>query len=404
VNGRIVPIHQLTDDEVRAWRDLAEHAVEPNPLFEAECLIPAVHHLPNGEQMSLVVAEEGGRFFGCFPVLRVPGNVQPCNSWAGIHRPTFTTQVRRLRYDGTPLVRDERSVEAVEALLSALTHRGGENDAGILVLESIDAGPVSSFFTIAAKRLRLPIHVYRTWQRPVVRRRDEMTYWDSRHVESAGTLARKSRQLGRAIGGEVEIVDRSADPSAIDTLITIEARGYKSRIGVALESHPGESEWFREMCAHFRRSHRVVLHSLQVDDSVVAMDMSIRAGEGLFEILNAYDESHAKHSPGIQLKFGVISHFHNETDARWLDSCTFAGNETMLRMYPDRRSVSTVLVGVGGPLDRALLRLAVVGQNLVGVDSAFRQRQPRLSRGIDWLLAKFVLPSHKAQVGDIPDQ
>ena len=383
-----------------AWHDLARHALEPNPLFEAECLIPAARYLLNGERMALVVAEEDGRFFGCFPVLRVEGDVRPSSSWAGIRRPTFTTQLRRLRYDGTPLLRSERSSEATSALLSVLTHRGAKNDAGILVLEALDmGGPVTTFLADAAKQLRLPSYTYRTWERPLVQRRDELTYRDSYEGQSVRKTAKLCRQLGDKLGGEVAIMDRSGDPLAVDQLIALEASGYKSRNDVAMVSHPGESEWFREMCVQFRKTNRVLLYSLQVGDSVVAMILMLRAGEGLFGLQTVFDEQYAKFSPGIQLTLEVINRFHNATDAQWLDSCTFAGNETLLRIFPDRQGVSTVLIAVGGPVDRWLLRFSVTGQNLFGVDSAFRRRHPRLSGALDNVLMKFVLPKKIAQRG-----
>ena len=394
MDGRIVPICQLSDRDVRAWRDLAEHAIEPNPLFEAECLIPAAHNLPNGEQISLVIAEDEGRFLGCFPVLRVGGDTKPSSSWAGVRRPAFTTQVRRLRYDGTPLIRGERGVEAATALLSALTDQAHTRDAGILVLEALDTdGPVSSYFRSAAKNLGLPLYAYRTWERPIVRRRDELTYRNSYEGKSDRKLAKLRRQLGDKLGGDVQFVDRSADASAVEELIAMEAAGYKLENGVALVSHPGEPEWFREMCAHFRESGRLLVYSLQVGDSVVAMDLSLRAGEGLFGLLGAYDEDYSRFAPGIQLWFEVIERFHNETDARWLDSCTYAGNETLLRLLPDRRTVSTVLVAVGGPLARWRFRLYATALDAFGVGSTFRSRHPRACGALDRVLVKLGLLS-----------
>ena len=392
MNGRIVPIRQLSQSDVRAWRDLAEHAVEPNPLFEPECLIPSARHLPNGDRMALVIAEDGGRFFGCFPVIRVAGDARPSNSWAGVRRPAFTTQVRRLRYDGTPLVREEQGIEAATALLSVLAHQDRAEGAGILVFEAMDSdGPVSSYFADAAKKLRLPFHTYRTWERPVVRRRNELTYRSSYGGMSVRKTAKLRRQLGDKLGGEVQVVDRSADASAVDELIAIEAAGYKSTMGIALVSHPGEPEWFREMCAQFRETNRVLLYSLQVGDSVVAMILMLRAGEGLFGLQTVFDEDYAKFSPGLQLWLEVIDYFHNLTDAQWLDSCTFAGNETMLQLLPDRRVVSTVLIAVGGPVDRSLLRLYGAMLDLIGVGSEFRRRHPQMCRGLDWTLSKVGL-------------
>lgn len=85
------------------------------------------------------------------------------------------------------------------------------------------------------------------------------------------------------------MVDRSADASAIDQLIELEAAGYKGRSGVAIVDHRGESDWFREMCAQFRLANRVLLYSLQVDDRVLAMNLSLRAGVGLFGLQGVYD-------------------------------------------------------------------------------------------------------------------
>jgi hypothetical protein len=308
--------------------------------------------------MSLVIAEDEGRFFGCFPVIRVAADARPSTTWPGIGRPVFTTQVRRLRWDLTPLMSEERGIEAATALLLALTHRGGAKGAGILVLEALDAdGPVSSYIACAARKLRLPVHTYRTWVRPVVRRRDELTYRSIHGAKHLRNIAQRRRQLGEKLGGEVGLVDRSADPSAVDKLIALEAAGYKLKTGVALVSHPGEPEWFREMCDRFRSAGRLLLYSLQVGDSVVAMQLMLRGGEGLFGLVTAYDEDYARYYPGTQLVLDAIDRFHEATDAQWLDTCTWAGNETWLRLYPDRRTVSTVLVAVGGPLDRLYLRL-----------------------------------------------
>ena len=216
MNGRIIPIRQVTEAYVGAWRDLAERAIEPNPLFEADCIIPAARYLPNGDQISLVIAEEESRFFGCFPVIRVAGNARTSGSWPGIRRPALKNVVSRLPFDCTPLVSEERGVEAATALLSALTDRSRARDAGILVLERLDAdGPVSSYIESAAKGLRLPIYTYHSWSRPVVRRRAELTYRSIHGSDTLRKLAQKRRRLGEQLGGEVQLVDRSADASAI---------------------------------------------------------------------------------------------------------------------------------------------------------------------------------------------
>jgi hypothetical protein len=395
VNGRIVPITELTAAELGSWRDLAEHAIEPNPLFEPGCLVPAAEHLPNGPGIALVIAESEGRFFGCFPVHRVPPNARPSAAWGGVRRPTFTTQVIwRHRFDGTPLLAGERATEAATTLLSVLKDESHARNAGILVLEWLDAdGPVASQIAAAAAALRLPLYTHHSWSRPVVRRRPELTYREIHGGKFLRNLGRLRRQLDEKLGSELQLVDRSADASAVDELLAMEAAGYKGRSGVALAAFPGELEWFHEMCCRFRSEGRLVLYCLQAGDAVVAMQLMLRGGEGLFLLELTYDERWAHYRPGLQLHLDAIDRFHLATDAQWLDTCTYEDNETLLRMYPDRRTVSTVLVGIGGRIDRLFLRASVVPYRILGPGSTFRTRHQRMARSVDWAVSKLrILP------------
>ena len=221
----------------------------------------------------------------------------------------------------------------------------------------------------------------------MVRRREELTYRQIHGADTLQKLERKRLQLGEKLGGEVRLVDRSADASAIDNLIAIESAGWKGRAGVALASHPGEPEWLRELCDRFRSEHRLLLYCLQVRDTVLAMKLMVRGGEGLFSVSTVYDENYAHYSPGNQLLLETIDRFHEKTDARWIDTCTYEGNTTYLLMYPDRRTVSTVVLAVGGRVDRAWLRTSLVPYRLFGADSAFRRRHRCLIRALDRMLA-----------------
>jgi hypothetical protein len=89
----------------------------------------------------------------------------------------------------------------------------------------------------------------------------------------------------------------------------------------------------------------------------LAIELGLRAADGLFLLKLSYDEAFAKYTPGIQLHLEVLDRFDNFDGVQWIDSCTFEGNETMLRMYPDRRPVGALVVAVGGVPDRGVLRL-----------------------------------------------
>jgi hypothetical protein len=117
------------------------------------------------------------------------------------------------------------------------------------------------------------------------------------------------------------------------------------------------------------------------------MQLMLRGGEGLFLLQLTYDEQWAHYRPGLQLHLDAIDRFHREMDTQWLDTCTSEGNETLLRMYPDRRTVSTVIIAVGGQIDRLFVRAALVPYRLLGADAAFRLRHRRLMRALDRMLS-----------------
>ena len=73
-----------------------------------------------------------------------------------------------------------------------------------------------------------------------------------------------------------------------------------------------------------------------------------------FLCITTYDEAFSAYSPGAQLHYDTMdvlarAHF------RKIDTCTYAGNESLAYLYPDRIPMATFLVGLGSPVERALL-------------------------------------------------
>ncbi len=91
------------------------------------------------------------------------------------------------------------------------------------------------------------------------------------------------------------------------------------------------------------------------------MQLNMQGREGLFLLKLVYDEELAKFRPGLQLHLDVIDDFHHRTDADWLDTCTYKDNETLLRMYPDRKRFCSYFVPLGrNPVDRTAARAFMV--------------------------------------------
>ena len=152
------------------------------------------------------------------------------------------------------------------------------------------------------------------------------------------------------------IENRTGRSGIVEELIKLEASGSKGQTGVSLTSVPGETEYFLEMSESFAARGRLQVLTLEAAGRIAAMQLSLRGKEGIFALKTSYDESLRRFGPGVLLQLGSIEYFHESTDAQWLDSCTYADNELLLRLYPDRRPIVSYLVSLCGRLDSSFLR------------------------------------------------
>jgi CelD/BcsL family acetyltransferase involved in cellulose biosynthesis len=352
VQGRVVKVRELSPAQLDAWDELSRNALELNPLFEPACLVPAARFLPNGSEIYLAIAEEGGRFYACFPLERARRALDRMPLTLIEHMlVTETTQVRRNRYDLTPLLRSERADEAMGSLLQAVRDCRIPRAPKLLRFEALSAGgPVESSLRNAARGMGISIYVAESWTRPVAYRREDGAYSggsDGRR-KLVKRILRFEERLGEALGAEVSLVDRSADPTAIDELFRLERSGYKFATGVAMESWEGEPEWFRATCEALRKEGRLVVCTLESGGTTAAILVMFRGGDRLLGVQRAYDEQLKQFSPGNQLDFEFYDHFHRMPGVRMHDSCTGASNEKSVRLFDESRPVITVVAAVGG--------------------------------------------------------
>jgi CelD/BcsL family acetyltransferase involved in cellulose biosynthesis len=349
MQNRIINVRNISASDEKSWQDLADRAVEPNPFYEPGCLIPAAIHQSFGHEIQLVVAEDDGRFHACLPIRRV-------SRWRKLPYPMVTTQVRRMTYLGTPLVDPEHGTDAVAVVLSALSDRRRELRARVLVVQELTDGPVASMFRSAAARLRLPLIVFESFERGFLGRHDPPAHEKAHSPKTLSNLARKQRNLGKELGGTVELVDRGNDHDAIDEYTELEASGYKADVGVAMATVPGEPEYFRDMCERFAAQGRLHLLSLTNGTRTPAMIAWITGGDTQFQFKWSYDEQFSKYSPGILLHTEAMR-FFEKTDAQFLDTCTWGENQMINSIYPDRRRIVSYFIVLGPSLiDRLVMK------------------------------------------------
>ncbi len=349
---RPVVLDELSDADLDRWRDLARHALEPNPFFEPELVLAAREHLGESHA-SLLVVEDRHAWRACMPVWpqRING-VAVTGNW--LHLYCFL---------GTPLVREG----ATGAVARALLARGC--DGAPLVLRRVAAdGPVATALRAAAADLGLVTVLETRSERAMLRRRSDGGYLDGMRGHRRRELNRLGRALARELGADLEVVDETDSPGAVAAFLDLERSGWKGQYHTALACDNGHAAFFTSICAALGEEGRLELLCLRAGDRRVAMKCNIYAGDGGFCFKIAYDEQLARFSPGVQLERENVRVFAERRQECWQDSCADPDNTMINRLWPDRRSLTTLVLAPPG-------RRAMAFRHLVGAARAVRARR-----------------------------
>jgi CelD/BcsL family acetyltransferase involved in cellulose biosynthesis len=357
LRGDLRPVRALDDHVVGRWRRLAADALEPNPFFAPEMAVAAAQLFPDGEHDRLLTVWQGERL-----VLALP--LRHRRRHRRVPVPAFVSWGHRHAYLGTPLVAPGDTAGAIAVALDTL----GEHGAEWLVLEEATAdGPVRAALDAVCAARRLRPRSILTFRRPILCRRPEATYLEGRlSGRHRKRLRRQRRQLEAALGGRAVTVDRAADgaTAAIDTFVELEAGGWKGRSGTALASTPREAAFFRAAMERFAQAGALQVLTLEVGGVPVAALCAVVAGDAVFHLKIAHDERWARHSPGMLLEMDAVEAFHSDQRLRMIDSCTSSEPSPSRRLYPDRRTVETLLVPLRRRRGVAAVRALALGHQL----------------------------------------
>ncbi len=345
LSTRIVGFDDLTAHDIAAWRDLVGRSAEPNMFFEPEVLRSAVRHLARPGSVRLAVVEDAaGRWLACAPVTRVA-------RWGRVPLPCLAVWGHDFCGLEVPLVDREHLRAAVAELLRAMRSpwRG--------VFAAFTQVPADGPFRAAVTEvLGGPEVEVARYERAALRRRPSFTYLDGMGSKRRGELARKRRRLEERHTG-VAVEDMSDDPEGLATFLALEASGWKGREGTALASEPGHAAFFRETCEGLQEAGRLEIIALVADGRPIAMKCNGLAGDRVYGLKQAYDESMAAYSPGRLLDVDTMRSFHAREGAAVFDTIGSATSASLNSTWPDRLVISTLLVPARGPLGSLAARL-----------------------------------------------
>lgn len=352
-SSTFLAVNELGAPEIGAWRELADNAVEPNPFFEPEFVVPAARYLGGDGVRLLTVRAADGAWLACMPV---HADVRVRHA----HLPGLIAWRHLYCFLGTPLV-DRSAVElATERLLDVALHA---SHLGVVVLPWLgDDGPVSAGLQSALQACGRRPALHRTFERAAMRRATLAGGVDalisSRHRRDLGRLARR---LADELGGPIELRDQSECAAGVDEFLALEASGWKGERGTAMASTPAHAAFFTEMCAGFRARGRLQLLGLGGAERVVSYQCNLLAGDAVFRFKIAFDEAFGHHKPGLQLELRALEFFRAQMTQAWIDSCADPDSEMFRRFWPEHRQLGSYVIAanraVGWTIDHGLARL-----------------------------------------------
>ncbi|HEX6268100.1 MAG TPA: GNAT family N-acetyltransferase [Burkholderiales bacterium] len=342
-----------------AWEELVQQAIEPNPLYEPWMLLPALRARPSADFRCALAWTAPGKpggpsaLGGLFPFERVSRfkglPVRAVRSWR--HRSWML---------GTPLLRGESARECLRALFDWV---GATGRASLIEFEYTPAdGPFHGVLADVSRERDAIAVTTSGFTRALLRKgTGEASGTEAALAgELRKSLRRKERRLGEQ-GALSRVALRAGDDVHrwIDEFLRLEASGWKGRRRSALACSEQDRRFATEMLAGAFARGRLQMLGLDFDGRPIARCCNLIAGDASYAYRCAYDEDFARFSPGVMAEVDTMRHFQTLPGVRWMDSLTDPDNMTLNRLWNDRRTIQTVLVGIGpwGGLWASLLPL-----------------------------------------------
>jgi hypothetical protein len=339
-------------EHVPAWQELARCPLEPNAFQEPWLVLSALRAFGAGQQVRFLFAygptdppSKKRVLLGVFPLLP-PRRLAPLLP-AGV----VTSWRHVYCFLSTPLVHAQRGGEALRALLEWL--RTDREGAPLWRLELVGAeGPFARLLTQTVDELHRPSFVVDSYCRAIieVKAGDGDAYLKlalpHKRLKEYRRLERRLGERGRL---ERRVLEAGGDLSAwVEAFLNLEASGWKGKEGTAFQARPADAAFFREMARGAFERGRLQMLGLFLDGRPVALKCNLMTPPGSFAFKIAFDESFARHSPGVLLELANVEHLHAARPVEWMDSCVNRVDHTMInRLWRERRAVRTLLVATG---------------------------------------------------------
>lgn len=318
------------------WRDLARRAIEPNVFLEPAFAAPAAAHLSTGE-VNAVVAWRGGQLVGL-----MPGRVEGIASGRPV--PTFVAWTHPYAPFSTPLVDSDARAESIAAMLRLLPSLPGAPRAALFPFLH-EQGPVARALASRSegRPSRLGEHRRAALMPGVASEKEGLSPGRTKELRRLRRRLDEEGKLSRET-----ISDALAMRAAVAEYLELEAAGWKGKRGTAAQLDAEAAAFFREALPGLAAQGKARLDFLRLDGKAIAAAVTLFSGDRAWFWKIAYDEAHARFSPGVQLTLDLTETLAGDGRIKLVDSCATPDHPMIDTLWNGRIAIADWLVPLAG--------------------------------------------------------
>ncbi|MDN4481752.1 GNAT family N-acetyltransferase [Demequina muriae] len=363
-------LDELTPQHIRAWDDLAAHALEPNVWVEPGFLLEDAACSPGGDELLVAYDEDADGTWHAVLVWTPDDYVIRRRQIAtasthGAYLSTFSPRIALL-------VRATASVAALSRMLDAL---GRDDLPHALALDKVPHGPFLDALRAASDAVGAMM---------LVRPRGEARYapanpdgdWefggarDARPHDDPLTrdYMRRLRRLSRGVDAAVETAEWSDRSDVVEVFADLQGRGWKgdpARGGDGLVLHPDRKEALTRTVRHFASLGRVRAITLHVDGEPLHLSLCLTSATGRgFGMYDAYDERYARFGPGVIGRMATVLSITHGAGGVDFDPSIAPEVEQSGHQFTQVVPISSALIVRRGMRDRMLVGASVLASQV----------------------------------------
>lgn len=321
------------------WDNLCRSATEPNIFYEPWMLLPALEHLSTEPVRLVLVRNREGILIGLFPIAPEQG-----------YRRLPISSSRLWKYSHcflcTPIVRAGAERECISEFLKWAST--GDESGKLLRFETVAGdGPFYSSLSevlSSDKRGNEELDIY---HRAVMQTELSAEEYLQRSLtaKQLRNLRRTRKRLSELGEVEYKVLPPSTSPDAwIEHFLRLEQSGWKGEEGTALACSENDRLFFEKIIRNAHERGQLLMTSLELGGTPVAMDTAFVSGGLCFGFKCAYDDNFSSYSPGKLLHLENIKNLLEHDEIRSFDSCMSPEASLSNCPWNERRVIRSITV------------------------------------------------------------